>query len=219
MSPCAIRVMLVDDHAIVREGYRRLLAGEVDLCVVAEHGDADSAFRALQRDPGGVDVMVLDLSLPGRGGIDLLRRCLAHWPALRVLVFTMHDSPALVAQVLRAGARGFVTKHSDPDFLVEAIRRVAAGATVLSPDVHRARGAAGEPPHAGLSAREFEVLHGLVKGLSADEIATRLSLSPKTVANHQSSIRAKLGVHNGVALLRYAQAHRLFEDLGLPGAA
>jgi DNA-binding NarL/FixJ family response regulator len=216
MSVSAIRVMLVDDHAIVREGYRRLLAGETDLRVVGEHGDAESALRAMQRDPTGVDVMVLDLSLPGRGGIDLLRRCLAHWPQLRVLVFTMHDAPALVAQVLRTGACGFVTKHSDPAFLVEAIRRVAAGSTVVSPDVHRAGSAAGEPPHAGLSTREFEVLHGLVKGLTAEEIATRLSLSPKTVANHQSSIRAKLGVHNGVALLRYAQTHGLFEDERAP---
>ncbi len=123
-----LRVMLVDDHAIVRTGYRRLLELEGDIAVVAEHADAASALQALQRSEGaGVDLVVLDLSMPGSGGLDLLRRGCLRWPLLHWLVFTMHDSPAVLGQALRAGAAGFVTKSSQPEELVQALRRVAAG--------------------------------------------------------------------------------------------
>jgi len=183
--PPAIRVMLVDDHAVVREGYRRLLALEPDMRVVAEYPDADSAYEALQRQPGLAQVMVLDLSMPGRSGLDLLRRLSLRWPSLRVLVFTMHDSPAMVAQALRAGATGFVTKSSPPEDLVAAVR------------------------HVGLSGREFDVLRHLLEGASLDQIADRLGVSAKTVANHQTTLRQKLGVANAVELVRYAQQYGL----------
>ena len=208
-----VRVMLVDDHAVVRAGYRRLLADEPDLRVVAEHADADAAYAALLAlPPGEVELLVLDLSMPGRSGLDLLRRVRQRWPALPVLVFSMHDSPALVAQALQAGAAGFVTKSSEPAALVAALRRVARGETgVLSPDI---AGAAASPaataPQQLLSAREFEVLRGLVEGLTVDQIAARLHLSGKTVSNYQTQIRQRLGVVTAVDLLRYAQEHRLF---------
>ena len=208
-----VRVMLVDDHAVVRAGYRRLLADEPDLRVVAEHADADAAYAALLAlPPGEVELLVLDLSMPGRSGLDLLRRVRQRWPALPVLVFSMHDSPALVAQALQAGAAGFVTKSSEPAALVAALRRVARGETgVLSPDI---AGAAASPaataPQQMLSAREFEVLRGLVEGLTVDQIAARLHLSGKTVSNYQTQIRQRLGVSTAVDLLRYAQEHRLF---------
>ena len=208
-----LRVMLVDDHAVVRAGYRRLLEDEPDLQVVAEFGDAESAYSALGPAAAATaDLLVLDLSMPGRSGLDMLRRARLRWPALRVLVFSMHDSPAMVAQALAAGAAGFITKNSEPALLVAALRRVAAGEeAVLSPDIAQAAGAAGAaPPQQALSAREFEVLRGLVEGLSVELIAERLHLSPKTVSNYQTQVRQRLGLSTAVDLLRYARQHRLF---------
>ena len=205
--------MLVDDHAVVRTGYRRLLELEGDIVVVAEQADAEAALAALQRSDGqDIDVVVLDLSMPGRGGLDLLRRGSLRWPLLHWLVFSMHDSPAVVGQALRAGAAGFVTKSSQPDELVQALRRVVAGVRpVLSADVAPAAAApAAVPPHQALSPREFDVLRLLVQGLSPSDIAARLHLSPKTVSNLQTRIRARLGVATAMELLLYAQQHRLF---------
>jgi DNA-binding NarL/FixJ family response regulator len=212
--PAAVKVMLVDDHAIVREGYRRLLEAEGDLAVVAEAADAETTHALLDRlaAAGGVDVVVLDLSMPGRGGLDLARRLAIKWPAVRVLVFTMHDHPAMVAQALAAGVAGYITKTSAPQALVAALRRVAAGEQrVLGPDVQAAPAdPTAQPPHMALSPREFDVLQGLVRGEPLDAIAQRLHISPKTVSNLQTLIRSKLGVSTAVELLRYAQQHRLF---------
>ncbi len=208
-----LHVLLVDDHAVVRAGYRRLLELEPDCVVSAECADADSAYALLlQRQPPRVDVLVLDLSMPGRSGFDLLRRIALRWPLMRRLVFSMHDSPAMVAQALAAGADGFVTKSSPPEVLVAALRRVAAGEQrVLSPDIADAAAQpAAQAPHLALSPREFQVLQGLLAGEALDAIAGRLHLSAKTVSNHQTLIRQKLGVGNAVELLRYAQLHRLF---------
>ena len=207
-----LRVMLVDDHAVVRAGYRRLLDDEAGLQVVAECGDAESAYAALGPAAAATaDVMVLDLSMPGRSGLDMLRRARLRWPRLRVLVFSMHDSPAMVAQALAAGAAGFITKSSEPALLVAALRRVAAGEeAVLSPDIAGAVQAPGAaPPHQVLSAREFEVLRGLAEGLGIEQIAARLHLSPKTVSNYQTQVRQRLGLSTAVDLLHYARQHRL----------
>lgn len=213
LSTARLRVMLVDDHAVVRAGYRRLLEDEPDLLVVSEHGDADAAYAALGRQAqGAADVLVLDLSMPGRSGLDMLRRASLRWPALRVLVFSMHDSPAMVAQALKAGAAGFVTKSSEPALLVDALRRVGRGEIgVLSPDLARAVDSpAAEPPHRALSGREFDVLRGLVEGLTLDQIAARMHLSSKTVSNYQTQIRQRLGLATAIELLHYAREHRLF---------
>jgi DNA-binding NarL/FixJ family response regulator len=207
-----LHVMLVDDHAVVRAGYRRLLELEPDCVVSAEAADADAAYALLQRrDRPPVDLIVLDLSMPGRSGLDLLRRIGLRWPLIRRLVFSMHDSPAMVAQALAAGADGYVTKSSAPDLLVAALRRVAAGEQrVLSPDIADAPDQPGALlPHRVLSPREFEVLQGLLAGDGVDTIAERLHLSAKTVANLQTAIRQKLGVANAVELVRYARQHRL----------
>ncbi len=204
------RVVLVDDHAVVRSGYRRLLELEESVEVVAEFGDGESAYAWLARN--AADVLVLDLSMPGRGGLDTLARLKQRQPALRVLVFTMHDSAAMVTQALRAGADGYLTKSSSPDLLVEAIRRVMQGERVLSEDVRRQGGGARDAalaPHQVLTPREFEIFRRLVEGAAVDVIAQTLCLSPKTVANYQTVIRQKLGVESPVEMLRLAQRHGL----------
>lgn len=203
-----MRIAIADDHAVVRMGYRRLLELEPGLEVVAEYADADAAYDDLMRGARGrVDLLILDLSMPGRSGLDLLRRLSLQLPALRVLVFSMHDNPAMVAQCLRAGAAGFVPKSGAPEELVDAVRRVAAGEPV---GAAAAAGAADPlPPHMGLSAREFEVLHHLLSGASVETIARSMHLSEKTVANHQTQIKRKLGAANGVELVRYGRQHNL----------
>lgn len=207
----ALRVALADDHAVVRAGYRRLLELEGDIAIVAEWGDADAAYAALTGAGGAaVDLLVLDLSMPGRSGLELLRRLALRRPALPVLVFTMHDGAAMLAQCLEAGAAGFVTKSSAPEVLVDAVRRVARGERALSPDVAAlAADAAAGPPHRRLSLREFDILTQLLEGRSIDEIARALHLSGKTVANYQTRIRQTLGVGSAVELLRYAREHGL----------
>jgi DNA-binding NarL/FixJ family response regulator len=207
-----LRVALADDHAVVRAGYRRLLELEPDMSVVAEFADADAAYGALTGANGdAVDLLVLDLSMPGRSGLELLRRLSQRRPGFPVLVFTMHDGAAMLEQCLRAGAAGFVTKSSAPEVLVDAVRRAARGETALSPDVlalGAARAVEG-PPHRNLTSREFDILQQLCAGLSVEEIAQALRLSAKTVANYQTQIRQKLGVGSAVELLRYAREHGL----------
>ncbi len=210
----SFRVMLVDDHAVVRTGYRRLLELEVDMRVVAEHASADDAYAALPRLlPGGLDVVVLDLSMPRGSGLAALERIRQRWPLLQVLVFSMHDSPAMVQQAIKAGAAGYVTKSNEPDVLVHALRRVALGERgVLSSDIAADAAAPSAPaPHLGLSPREFEVLRGLVEGLTLDDIGARLHVATKTVSNLQTQVRQRLGVNTAIDLLRYARAHSLFE--------
>jgi two-component system, NarL family, response regulator FusR len=203
----AIRVLLVDDHAVVREGYRRLLELEPDMVVIGECADAETARALLDADRQAADVLVLDLSMPGCGGLALLRHAAGAWPALRVLVFTMHDSATMVGQALRAGAAGFITKSSAPDVLADAVRRVAAGIRpVLSADVAPR---ATSPPMLPLAPREVEVLQLLVQGCSVEEVSRRLQLSTKTVANYQTLVRQKLGAGNAIELLRIAQRHGL----------
>jgi DNA-binding NarL/FixJ family response regulator len=198
-----VRVLLADDHAVVREGYRRLLELQPDVAVVGECADGESVCAALD---GGlaVDVLVLDLSMPGCGGLAVLRHLREAWPQVQVLVFTMHDSATMVAQALGAGAAGFVTKSSAPHELVDALHRVADGErAVLSRDVAAAGVAHGT--RSPLAPREFEVLQLLAQGCPVDEVGRRLGLSTKTVSNYQTSIRQKLGVSTGIDLLREAQ--------------
>jgi DNA-binding NarL/FixJ family response regulator len=203
-----VRVILADDHAVVREGYRRLLELGGDVVVVGECADGEAARAMLDANRGMADVLVLDLSMPGAGGLAVLRAAAESWPTLRVLVFTMHDSPTMVTQALRAGAAGFVTKSSAPQLLVDAVRRVAAGERpVLSPDV--ASLATGDSSCLPLAPREFEVFQLLVQGCSLEEVGRRLQLSVKTVANYQTSVRHKLGAATAIELLHVAQRNGL----------
>jgi DNA-binding NarL/FixJ family response regulator len=206
MKHTGISVLLVDDHAVVREGYRRLLDLEADMRVSGEAADAAQAYQRFCTEPP--DVVVMDLSLPGASGIEAMRRMLARESSARVLMFSVHEEAIFVRRALDAGALGYVTKASAPDVLVEAVRAVARRVRYLSPDVTEALALHDTvhdgPPGRHLSAREFEVLRLLVQGYTLPSIAERLGVSQKTVANHQSAIRQKFGADNGVQLARMA---------------
>jgi DNA-binding NarL/FixJ family response regulator len=200
-----IRVVIADDHPVVRAGYQRLLDQAGDIRVVAEGADAGSGYAAwVTHAP---DVLVADVSMPG-GGLELTRRVVQREAAARVLVFSMHDSEAMVRRAFDAGASGYLTKASAPENLVDAVRALAGGGCYLAPELPPAwlrRDPAGERERlAALSAREFEVFRLLAQGYSAGECANELHLSAKTVANHQSTIKEKLGVATSAALAHLA---------------
>jgi two-component system invasion response regulator UvrY len=207
MSAQAIRIMLVDDHAVVRAGFRRLLEQQLNYHVVAEAADAERAYKLfVEHKP---DVVVLDLSMPGLSGMDTIRRIMAREPSARILVFSMHEDASVAERAIQLGARGYVTKSSAPEILASAVAEVAAGKLALSPDITQSlallklNGA--ENPLNALSAREFEIFRLLAGGYSVVAIAGLLSLSGKTVANYHSLIKQKLGIASDVELVLLAQ--------------
>jgi DNA-binding NarL/FixJ family response regulator len=211
-----IRVLLADDHPVVRSGYLRLLDQAGDIQVIAEAGDADAAYSAfLAHRP---DVLVTDLAMPGGGGLELLRRVLLRDAQARLLVFSMHDAPVLVRRALQAGARGFLTKASAPECLVDAVRELHAGRRYLGRELPPALFERDPHDEAGrlaeLSAREFEVFRLLAQGHSAGACAEALKLSPKTVANLQTAIKDKLGVATSAALVHLAIRHQVISTAG-----
>ncbi len=199
-------ILLVDDHAVVREGYRAVLQKQQGLHVVAEAGDGAEAYRLFKElQP---DLVIMDLTMPGIGGIEAIRRIRQWDPNARILVFTMHQNAAFAVQAIRAGARGYVTKTSPPETLVRAAMDILAGRTAISPDIDHELAlsrVAGERVAADvLSAREFEVLRMLLAERTTEQIADTLHLSPKTVANLRSLIKDKLGVASDIELVRLA---------------
>jgi two-component system, NarL family, invasion response regulator UvrY len=211
--------MLVDDHAVVREGYRSFLQKQQGLQVVAEASDGAEAYRLFKA--AKPDLVIMDVTMPGIGGIEAIRRIRQWDREARILVFTMHENAGFAVQAIRAGARGYVTKSSPPDVLVQAVRDVLAGRMAVSPDMSHelALGRlAGEIVGADvLTAREFEVLQMLLAERRADEIAEALHLSPKTVANLHSIIKDKLGVGSDIELVRLALRQGLLSQPLPPG--
>lgn len=198
------KVLLVDDHAVVRQGYRRLLEDEASIHVVGEAGNAAQACeQARSLEP---DVVVMDIALPGVSGIEATRRMLKDQPNLHILMFSMYDDAVYARRALEAGALGYLSKASAPEVLVRAIYTVSRGERYVSPDVatNIARSASqrGKPEIEALTPREFEVLRLLAQGETVRSISERLALSEKTVANHQSAIREKLGARNSAQLAR-----------------
>jgi DNA-binding NarL/FixJ family response regulator len=204
-----IRVLLVDDHPVVRNGYMRLLEQTDDISVVGEAGDAIEAYASYRKQRP--DVTVADLSLPGTGGVELVRRIVQHDARARILAFSMYEDPPLVRRVLDAGALGFIGKDAAPEQLVDAVRTVHQGRRYLARDAlpsYAERQARLEAMRlASLSPREFEVFQLLAQGRSAAECAHLLSLSAKTVSNLQSLIKEKLGVSSTTALVHLALRH------------
>jgi len=203
----------VDDHAVVREGYRRLLERSGNIAVVGEAADANAAL-ALFRDLRP-QIIIMDITLPGMSGIDALRRMVSLEPQVRVLMFSMHEEAIFARRALQAGAFGYVTKASAPTVLVEAVQAVAADKKYLSPALAQdlaLRHVADDEAGHGLTAREFEILRRLAQGESIKDMARSLGLSPKTVANHQSAIKHKLGAATSIQLLRKAESLGLHRE-------
>ena len=201
-----IKLLLVDDHAIVRAGYRSLLAKQPNLEVLGEAGDSNSAyhlFKELQ-----ADVLITDISLPGSSGLDLISRIKLSFSQARILVFSMHQNPAFAALAIRGGALGYVSKSSEPEVLIRAIHEVYARRPILSPDIAQmlALEKLGTERIAleTLTNREFEILRLLMNGHSHEEIAETLFISAKTVSNCHYLIKAKLAVNSDIELTRLA---------------
>lgn len=196
----------MDDHAIVREGYRSLLEKQPRMQIVGEAEDGNQAYERSQST--SPDVIIMDLSMPGQGGLEAISRICQLFRDVRVLVFSMHQNPTFAIQAIRAGAKGYVSKSSSPDILIRAVYDVYNGRHVLSPDIAQAIAMSklgGEHgPLEELTVREFEILRMLVEAQSTEEIAVALHISPKTVSNCHYQIKRKLGVATDIELVRLA---------------
>lgn len=213
------RVLIADDHAIVREGLRRILASDPAFSVAGEAKDGHEVLAAVRA--GGFELLLLDLSMPGRSGIDLVKQVKAERPELRVLVLSMHEEQQYAVRAIRAGASGYLTKDTAPTQLVAALRKVASGGLFITPGVAEAlalglQGPAGELPHKRLSDREYEVFLLLAGGESVTGIAERLHLSVKTVSTHKTHVLEKMTLGSLADLVRYAVAHKLLDSPDLP---
>ncbi len=211
-----IRIVIADDHAIVREGLKRIVAAADDMVVVNEAGDGNRVMDLVRTC--ALDVLVLDLSMPGRSGMALIKQACTEQPGLRILVLSMHEELQYAVRAIKSGARGYLTKESAPAQLVQAIRKVASGGAFISAEVAEQLALGALPgaqgtPHDTLSDREFEVFRRLVDGESVTAIGQALSLSVKTVSTHKANMMHKLGLSNTTELVRYAMRHGLTDNL------
>lgn len=207
-----LRIAIVDDHAMVREGLKRIIDDEPELCVVVEAGDPAQALRQLQSMP--VDVVVLDLDLPGRGGMALLGEIKREQPGLPVLVLSFHAEAAHGVPALRAGADGYLMKDNSTDLLVQAIRKVAAGGKFVTPELAEQLARSVGPRveqarHELLSERELTVLRLIASGHTVSGVADLMSLSVKTVSTYRRRLLDKMGLQNNAQLTHYAITHDL----------
>jgi len=204
-----IRVMLADDHKIVRDGLKGILAATSDIQLAGEADNGDQALALVRAND--YDMAVLDMSMPGLSGIGLIKRLKAEKPALKLLVLSMHGEQQYVTRAFKAGASGYLTKDSAAEQLVGAIRKIASGGVHISDAAAAGLVAAQRTPHQALSDREFEVLRMLATGLGPTEIGERLHLSVKTVSTHKANILEKLGLGSTAELVRYALEHKILE--------
>ena len=214
-STLGLRVLLVDDHTIVREGLRRILEAVADQWQIIEAGSGFQALECLRGQPIGL--AIVDLSMPGMSGLELIKRIRAEYPKVVVLVLSMHAEEQYALRAFRAGANGYVTKDTASAELVAAVRKVAGGGAYVTASlaervVQQLNGATQAPRHAQLSDRELEVLQRIVDGQRPTEIADALHLSVKTVSTHKTRILDKLQLPNTAALIRYGLEHGLGKD-------
>lgn len=208
-----IRLLLADDHQLVRDGLKRILGAASDLEVAGEAANGDEALALVKAND--YDLALIDMSMPGLAGIALIKRLRAEKPKLRILVLSMHGEDQYAARALKAGAAGYLTKDSASAQLLGAIRKVAAGGMLISEAAAASlvqAASSDAPPHAALSDREFEVFRLLAAGRAPNEIAKKLHLSVKTVSTHKARVLHKLGLGSTAELVRYALEHRLLED-------
>jgi DNA-binding NarL/FixJ family response regulator len=204
------RVLIADDHKIVRDGLKRILAASADLEVAGEAASGDEALALVKAND--YDIAMVDMSMPGLSGIALLKRLKAEKPKLKLLVLSMHGEHQYAARALKAGASGYLTKDSAADQLVGALRKIAAGGVHISDAAASALvSSQAASSHESLSDREFEVMRLLVEGLGPSEIGERLHLSVKTVSTHKTRILEKLGLGSTAELVRYALENKLID--------
>jgi DNA-binding NarL/FixJ family response regulator len=207
-----ISVLIADDHAVVRRGLRQILAETPDILVGGEASTAPEVMRMVREHR--FTVVLLDISLPGGSGIELLRDIRKELPRLPVVILTAHAEEQYAVRAIRAGAAGFLTKESAPERLIEAVRKVAGGGRFVSPQLAEALASAlaedsSGQPHERLSDRELEVLERIGSGKTVSEIAAELSLSVKTISTHRTRLLKKMGLRNNAELMQYAIRNRL----------
>ena len=207
-----IRLLIADDHAIVRTGLKQIFALVPDFEVVGETENGGEVLERLRQ--GGVDLLLLDLDMPGISGADLIARVKARWPRLPILVLSMHNEAHVAVRALKAGADGYITKDCNLDILLPAIRKVAANGKFIAPgmaekmvfyEMPKPQGA----PHLLLTERETEIFRLLTEGMSVNKIATRIAISNKTVSTHKARLMAKMDLTSVADLMRYAMQHDL----------
>jgi DNA-binding NarL/FixJ family response regulator len=211
-----IRIVVADDHAIVREGLKRIISDAGDMRVAGEAADGTEVMKRVRELD--FDILVLDLSMPGRSGMELIRLVRAEKPKMRILVLSMHQELQYAVRAIKSGASGYLTKESAPAQLEQAIRKIAGGGAFITPEVAEQLALGAMPgseshPHETLSDREFEVFRLLAAGVSVTEIASRLKLSVKTVSTHKANLMQKMGLQNASELIRYALRHGLADSL------
>jgi DNA-binding NarL/FixJ family response regulator len=207
-----IRVMVAEDHTLVREGIKQLVGLASDLAVVGEACNAEQLLEQLRQTP--CEVVLLDISMPGMSGLEAIARIRALSQPPAILMLSMHDEAQMAARALKAGASGYATKDSDPTLLLAAIRKVAAGGRYIDPEladrmVFEVNLTDARPPHALLSEREFSVFERLVQGANVNDIAQQMALSNKTISTHKARLMQKLNAHSVADLVRYALEHKL----------
>lgn len=210
-----IRILIADDHAIVRHGLCRLIALTSDIELAGEARDGWEVVDKVRA--GGFDLLVTDMSMPGPNGPELVKRVRAENAVLPILVLSMHGESQIAARAIKAGATGYLTKDSDPDMLLDAIRRCAAGRHFIEPElasrlVFESERSSGTDLHARLSDREFQIFLLLAQGLGVNEIAEKMHISPKTVSTHKFRLMQKMAFESLSELVRYALRHRLIES-------
>jgi two-component system invasion response regulator UvrY len=209
-----ISILIADDHAIVRDGLKEILARSGDLKAGGEAKNGQEVLRLVREAQW--DLLLMDMSMPGRSGIDLIKQVKAEQPKLPILVLSMHQEHEYAVRAIRAGASGYLNKDSASDLLVAAIRKIVAGGVFLSESAaellaRETIGGPDAPPHTLLSSREFQIFGMIVQGKTVTEIAAELSLSVKTVSTHKMRVLEKMNLTNQAELVRYALTHRLFD--------
>ena len=206
----SLLVVITDDHPVVRSGYKRLLSLESDIEVIAEFDNGEDTYNWFQDHEA--DVLIMDISMPGAGGLETLKRLRAKKINTKIIMLSMHDNPTLIQQALDFGANGFLSKSSEPDELINAISYVMNDEVVISKDLQDVLSGSDGAPHEKLSSREFGILLKLAEGVNAKDIAAQFHLSPKTVYNYQTQIYKKLNIENGAQLTQYAIQNKLLKS-------
>jgi len=212
-----IRVVIADDHTLVREGLKQLLRAAGGIDVIGEARDGHDVLKAIRESD--FDVLLLDMSMPGKSGIELIKQVKSEKPRLRILVLSMHQEHQYAVRAIKSGASGYLTKDSASTQLVSAIEKVAGGGAFISAEVAEQLALGAMPqseglPHTALSDREYQVFRMLVSGQAVTAIAAVLNLSVKTVSTHKARLMEKMGIDNQAELVRYAIRHRLVDDSG-----